>query len=109
MGMNNGDSPTTINENWLSAYNTLVKICTNNNINLILCTIPNTPSVNNSYKNAFIRNSGFSYIDLAEAVGSDISTSWYSGLLSTDNVHPSTTGDMMIAKFMCTQLPEIKG
>lgn len=109
LGMNNGDSSVAVNANWLTAYNSLVEICTNNNINLILCTIPNTPSVNNTYKNSIIRNSGFPYIDLAKAVGSDISTSWYSGLLSTDNVHPSTEGDKMIAKFMETAIPQMMG
>ena len=109
LGMNNGDSSVSVNANWLTAYNTLVELCEGNNINLILCTIPNTPSVNNNYKNAIIRNSGLQYIDLAKAVGSDISTSWYSGLLSTDNVHPSTVGDKMIAKFMETAIPQMFG
>ena len=109
MGMNDGDNSSSVNSNWESAYYNLLDICKNNNIIPILCTIPNVPNINHNYKNEIIRNSGHRYIDLAKAVGSDISTGWYDGLLSTDNVHPSADGDQMIAKFMRTQLPEIKG
>ena len=107
--MNDGDNSSSVNSNWESAYYNLLDICKNNNIIPILCTIPNVPNINHNYKNEIIRNSGHRYIDLAKAVGSDISTGWYDGLLSTDNVHPSADGDQMIAKFMRTQLPEIKG
>ena len=109
MGMNDKDNSSGVNSNWESIYYKLLDICEKNNIIPILCTIPNVPNINHNYKNEIIRNSGHRYIDLAKAVGSDISTGWYDGLLSTDNVHPSTDGDKMIAKFMRTQLPEIKG
>ena len=109
MGMNDGDNPSSVNSNWERAYYDLLYICENNNIIPILCTIPNVPNINHNYKNEIIRNSGYRYIDLAKAVGSDILTGWYDGLLSTDNVHPSTDGEKMIAQFMRTQLPEIKG
>ena len=109
LGMNNGDSGSAVNANWKSAYDTLIALCKSENINLILCTIPNTPTVSNTYKNAIIRSSGYQYIDLAKAVGSDTSTAWYTGLLSSDNVHPSVTGDKMIAKFMETAIPQMFG
>lgn len=106
LGMNDGDSGE-INTTWLNCFNILVDFCNQYNIELILCTIPNVPSVDNTYKNSFIRSSGYRYVDLAAAVGSDISTSWFSGLLSNDNVHPSTAGDKMIADYMITQVPEM--
>ncbi len=67
----------------------------------------NVATVDNTYKNAYIRSSGCRYVDLAKAVGSDISTSWFAGLLSNDGVHPSTEGDKMIADFMISQVPEM--
>ena len=107
MGMNNGDTISAVNSSWKEYYDKLVALCTEKGINLILCTIPNVATVNNNYKNAIIRSSGYRYIDLAKAVGSDISTSWYAGLLSNDGVHPSTLGDKMIARFMESAIPEI--
>lgn len=108
IGMNNGDNVSSINSTWLTVVSKFIQDCEANGITPILCTIPNVSTVNNNYKNAWIRNSGYRYIELAKMVGSDISTSWYSGLLSNDGVHPSTAGDKMIAMFMVTQLPEMK-
>ena len=107
IGMNNGDTGSAVNSTWQTYYTKLKNLCETNGINLILCTIPNVPTVNNNYKNAIIRSSDYRYIDLAKAVGSDISTSWYSGLLSSDEVHPSSLGDEMIARFMESAIPEI--
>lgn len=109
IGMNDGDTGAAVNATWNTVYSTLKSLCEEKNIRLILCTIPNVPSVDNSYKNAIIRASGYDYIDLAKAVGSDISTSWYTGLLSTDNVHPSVEGDKVIAKFMEASIPQTYG
>lgn len=108
MGMNDGDSGSAVNTNWATTFSELLEICDNNGIKPILCTIPSTPTVNNTYKNEIIRTSGREYIDLDKAVGADKSTSWFEGLLSTDNVHPSTLGDEVIARFIETQLPQIK-
>ena len=88
MGMNDADSESAVNANWLSAYNELTSICKENNIELILCTIPNVPERNHNFKNAIIRSSGYRYADVSKAVGSEVTTSWYDGLLSPDKVHP---------------------
>lgn len=107
LGMNNGDTSSAVNSTWYEYYIKLKNMCEDQNINLVLCTIPNVATVNNNYKNAIIRESGYRYIDLAKAVGSDISTAWYTGLLSNDGVHPSALGDEMIARFMESAVPEI--
>lgn len=110
LGMNDSDSSTAINVDWGKAYNSVISICSENNITPIFCTIPNTPTQRNTFKNTLIRDSGFNYIDLAKFVGADTAGStWYSGLLSNDNVHPSTVGDVVIAKFMESSLPQIYG
>lgn len=106
MGMNDPDTDSAVNANWHSTYNTVKDICTRYGIELVLCTIPNTPTINNQFKNAIIRNSGYRYIDVAEAVGSDVNSGWYPGLLSGDNVHASEQGRKVIAMKMITSLPE---
>lgn len=107
MGMNNPDDGA-VSESWLSVYNSLVEICSQNEIELILSTVPNVPDRDNSYKNEVVRNSGFRYIDICNAVGADDSESWFDGLLSGDNVHPtSTIGSTTIANYIVNHLPEI--
>ena len=107
MGMNNADNGA-VNESWLIVYNTLVEICSNNGIELILSTVPNVPDRDHTYKNEIVRGSGFRYIDICNAVGADDSTRWLNGLLGGDNVHPtSTTGAATIANYIANHLPEI--
>jgi hypothetical protein len=107
MGMNNPDDGA-VSESWLSVYNSLVEICSQNEIELILSTVPNVPDRDHTYKNEFVRNSGFRYIDICNVVGADDSTNWLDGLLGGDKVHPtSTTGAAMIASYIASQLPEI--
>lgn len=107
LGMNDADTDSNINGSWLKNITTVKNICDLKGIELIVCTIPNVPERNHTYKNTYIRNN-FNYIDVAKLVGSDESTSWYSGLLSTDNVHPSTAGDFYIANIMQSYLPDLR-
>jgi hypothetical protein len=105
LGMNNGDNGA-VNSSWLESINAVKEICDSKGIDLWVTTIPNTPTVDNSYKNAYIREN-FKYIDISKYVGAEESTAWYDGLLSTDNVHPSTKGDFYIAGVMETCFPEM--
>lgn len=92
LGMNNGDSGA-INSSWLAQFSLLRNLCDLNGITLIPCTIPNTPEVDNRYKNQYIKNCGLRYIDLASAVNtSENANTWYEGLLSNDDVHPTEEG-----------------
>lgn len=105
MGMNDGDS-NAVSQNWLNAFNSVKEICQNERIELIPCTIPNTPTITNYYKNEVIKASGLPYIDIANIVGANaIGSSWFSGLLSGDNVHPSSKGSNVIANYVVTMLP----
>lgn len=106
LGMNNGDNGS-VNSSWLSAITSVKEICDANGIELWVTTIPNTPSVNNLYKNAYIRTNFENVIDIAKFVGADESTSWHTGLLSSDNVHPTTEGDFYIANIMEGYFPEM--
>lgn len=105
MGMNDADS-TKVNANWKSCFDELKTLCTNHNITLILATIPTCPKVDNTYKNEIVRNSGYRYIDFHAAVNAG-GTSWYEGMLSSDNVHPTDLGAQILAARFIEDVPEI--
>ena len=108
LGMNDGDTNNAVNASWNSTFNQLKTLCRMNNITLIPATIPNTPTITNYYKNNKIKSSGLQYIDVADIVGAnDIGSSWFSGLLSSDQVHPTTKGGKVIAHFILSQIPQL--
>lgn len=107
LGMNDRDSSTTINSDWVNTIEELKVICENNNITLILCTIPNTPIRDNTFKNDYVKSSGYRYVDISRAVGAEQNTAWYNGLLSADNVHPSLRGRQVIAHRFLADVPEL--
>ena len=93
LGMNDGgDTGTTPNTTWMSKVNSLIELCEANKIIPIFATIPTVPSVNNEGKNKWVRESGHQYIDFAKAVGATSEGVWFTGMLSTDNIHPSAIG-----------------
>lgn len=99
LGMNDKDNDGGINASWLYCVKKFISDCEANNITPILATIPNTPTNNNFYKNEYVRNSGLKYIDFASAVGAnEINSSWYDGMLSSDNLHPDKLGAQALAK-----------
>lgn len=106
MGMNNPDNGA-VNANWLIAVEDLISKCEIYQIELILATIPNTPTNDNSYKNAWVRNSGYRYVDFASAVGASEDNTWYSGMLSSDNVHPTQQGAIALYTQAISDMPEL--
>lgn len=108
LGMNDADSSTAVNANWLNTYNSLKALCENNNIELILATIPTVPSRINKFKNDIIRSSGLRYIDFDKAVGADDGTgAWFGDMLHTDGVHPSETGALALYNRAIADMPEL--
>lgn len=92
-GMNDGgDSSSAPSESWETNRDKFLTICNNNAIIPIFGTIPTVPTVNNEQKNAWIRSSGYRYIDFAKAVLANSSGVWGNGMLSGDGVHPSVNG-----------------
>ena len=76
----------------------------------IFCTIPNVPTINNSFKNDIVRNSGYRYIDFAKAVNAeDVGSPWYDGMLSSDGIHPTELGAKALAARFITDFPEVMG
>ena len=93
MGMNDGDKANGVNASWEAATEEFIAICDDNGIIPVLATIPNTPTVINTFKNEIVRASGCRYIDFAAAVdGTETGSPWTSGMLSSDNVHPAKSG-----------------
>ena len=108
LGMNDKDSSTAVNANWLNTYNSLKALCENNNIELILATIPTVPSRINKFKNEIVRSSGYRYIDFDKAVGANETTGeWFSDMLSSDGVHPSETGALTLYNRAIADMPEL--
>ena len=91
---------------WLNETEKLIKKCTDLGVEIILCTIPSVPSKNHEQKNLWVRNSGYRYIDFAKAVGADASGTWYTGMLSSDNVHPSESGAIALYNMALASVPE---
>ena len=108
LGMNDGtDSGSAPNSTWLSYAKAVEKICDELDIELVYGTIPSVPNINNEYKNDYIRNSGYKYIDFAKGVGANSSGVWYSGMLSDDNVHPSESGGLALYNEAITDFPQL--
>lgn len=108
MGMNNPDNDSSVNKNWNNRFNDVKNVCKENDITLIGCTIPNTPTQFNGYKNNVVRNAGIKYIDFAKSVGAEHKgDSWYDGMLSSDNVHPTEKGAMTLYLQALADFPEL--
>ena len=106
-GMNDGSDGDTPPNLWSTRRDTFITLCEQNDITPIFCTIPTVPKVNNEKKNAWVRASGYRYIDFAAAVGANASGEWYAGMLSGDNVHPSAKGARALYSQILADLPEI--
>ena len=106
-GMNDADSGS-INATWLAHVNAFLEICRLYNITPILATIPCCPLADHQYKNAWVRSSGYRYIDFASAVNvSQDSSTWYTGMLSNDNIHPTEQGAIALATQVLVDVPEL--
>ena len=108
MGMNDQETTDFGLDQWKNGYEFVKNICLENNIELILVTIPNTPTMKNIGKNEIIKKSGYRYVDIAKLVGGEVEGSgWYDGLLSADNVHPTELGRKIISSKMIADIPEM--
>ena len=110
MGMNDGSDTdaSTPSSNWTERRDEMLTICNNNGITPIFATIPNVPSILHTGKNAWIKASGYRYIDFAKAVGAESAGStWFTGMLSADNIHPTEQGARALFARVLLDLPEI--
>lgn len=107
LGMNNGDKDGKINANYLSATEEFLAICKANGITPVLSTIPSTPTVDNRYKNEWVRASGHRYVNFSRAVGAEKNVNWYESMLSADLVHPDERGAEALYMQVLCDFPEI--
>lgn len=110
MGMNDGSdiNETTPSQAWSQTRDKLIELSKEEGFELIFTTIPTVPTINHEAKNTWIRNSGYRYIDMAQALGADGSGQWTEGYLHTDGVHPTATGAQAIYQAVLHDFPEIK-
>jgi hypothetical protein len=107
LGMNDEENGA-MNVTWKNCVDAVISICDKYGIEVILATIPNTPTMANTYKNEYVRNSGKRYVDFASAVGANTAgSSWYSGMLQSDNVHPTALGAQALYRQVLANFPEI--
>lgn len=108
LGMNDADESSSVNSSWRECIEEVRDWCSQNDRELILCTIPNVPSISHIYKNDYVRNSGNRYIDFAKAVDAEgAGASWYNGMLSSDGVHPTEVGAKALYYRILLDFPEI--
>lgn len=108
MGMNNADTTTAINASFKDCVDKIISLCDENGIIPIFCTIPNVPSRIHTFKNAYIKSLGVRYVDFAKAVNAESAgATWYDGMLSSDNVHPTELGANALYSRVLADFPEI--
>lgn len=111
LGMNNADTSSEVNAEWKTAFDRVIALCTQYKITPILYTVPNTPTINNNFKNAIVRASGYRYFDACAAVGDDGNGNWFTGYesSSTDHNHTSRKGAKALFHRLLADFPEIAG
>ena len=108
MGMNDGSDSdvNTPSSAWTTNRDKLIALSQEYDFEIVFATIPTVPNINHEAKNNWIRNSGYRYIDIAEALGADGTGAWTDGYLSTDNVHPTAAGSQAIYNAVITDFPD---
>ena len=107
LGMNDGSDDTTPSTTWKNTFDEVKYLCEIYNVVLVGATIPTVPSISHEQKNAYIKSLGIPYIDFAAAVGAQANGTWYSGMLSSDNVHPTANGARALYFEAITDFPQL--
>ena len=107
LGMNDGDTESAVNTQWKIYYDKLVELQKKYGFELVLYTTPTTPTIQNDFKNAIVRASGFRYIEADKAVRIDGTRNWVSGALDVDDVHPTEIGAKILYYRVIADLPEL--
>jgi len=108
LGMNDGDSSTAVNANWKTYVDEVIATCEENGVTPILATIPNVPNVINTFKNDYVKSLDYRYVDFAKAVNAESTgATWYAGMLSSDNTHPTDLGAKALMRQFLLDVPEV--
>jgi len=107
-GMNDGsDTSGAPNQIWLGFVQGFLTLAQTFGFTPILYCTPTVPSVANEQKCAWVRASGYRYLDASLAVGAQSDGTWLSGMLSNDNLHPTQKGARAIYAQALTDIPEL--
>ena len=107
LGMNDPDTDSAVNASWKTYYDKVVNLQKKYGFELVLYTVPTTPTMNNKFKDAIVRESGYRYIEADKAVRINDNGDWITGALLSDNVHPSAIGGNILYNRILADLPEI--
>jgi hypothetical protein len=107
LGMNDPDTSNAVNASWKFYFDRVVELSKQYGFELVLYTVPTTPTMENGFKNAVVRSSGFRYIEADKAVRIDDDGSWIPGALDVDNVHPTALGAKILYYRVVADFPEI--
>lgn len=113
LGMNRGgDENGNVNAVWMTETNRFLSLCEKYKITPILSTIPSVPNIIHSALNAWVKDSGYRYIDMAAAVESANDVYWKgygtdNQMLSYDLVHPSNLGASALCQRFINDFVEI--
>lgn len=113
LGMNGNTSESQVDGEYvINSYqraniDAVYAICTMYGIELILTCVPTVPERQKTGFDAYVRSLGCRYIDIAAAVGADSTGAWNTGLLSSDDVHPTALGSKVIYSQILVDAPEI--
>ena len=105
-GMNDPDNNDSVNESWKSYYDKVVSLSKKYGFELVLYTIPTTPTMNNRFKNDIVRNSGYRYVEADKSLRIDDDGNWIEGTLD-DNVHPTIKGAKLLYHRFLADIPEL--
>ena len=111
LGMNDPDDGV-VNASWYLYYQKIIELQKKYGFELVLYTVPTTPIMDNSYKDAIIRSSGYRYIEADFAVTIDNEGHWVgygteNPALDVDNVHPTAIGAKILYCRILADLPEM--
>lgn len=112
-GMNDGgDSESAPSENWVTGRTKLLEACAAHGCTPVFATIPTvydgTNIISHEQKNAWIRSSGYRYVDFAKSVGAGTDGNWRTGLReSATGLHPSALGAKVMFAQLLADFPEI--
>lgn len=113
LGMNGATTETQVDGEYVinSAQKTVIdnvlSLCQTNGIIPIFCCIPTVPERQKTGFCKYVRSLGTRYVDFAESVGTNEQGQWNTGLLSSDDVHPTALGAKVLYSRLILDFPEI--
>ena len=108
LGGNDTDpDSSTVNASWKACVEELMQICTDRSIELILFLTPSMAHGSNEAKMAYVRASGYRYVNAADALGADAEGDWFPGYAEADGNHQTVEGAKALAARMIADVPEL--